>query len=148
MVKFTEVIETSFEWTVTQLFRPFRPKKWIILAFCALLAGTLGYQSLNINLPGDTGERHAEVGEDTGTEAQMEAAGAAPAQQKSPDDEFARMKETIREFKAKPYALPLVIVVSAFILALVIFMNWLFSRFSFVFTYSVLSHVIFPKISY
>lgn len=39
MVKFTEVIDASIEWTALVLFRPFKPKKWLILGFVALMAG-------------------------------------------------------------------------------------------------------------
>ncbi len=39
MVKFTEIINASIEWTAAMLFRPFKPKKWLILTFVALLAG-------------------------------------------------------------------------------------------------------------
>jgi len=39
MVKFTEIIDVSIEWTAAMLFRPFKPKKWLILTFVALLAG-------------------------------------------------------------------------------------------------------------
>jgi hypothetical protein len=41
MVDFSELIKASAEWTITVLFRPFSPKKWIILGFVALLAGYL-----------------------------------------------------------------------------------------------------------
>ncbi|MBL7070502.1 MAG: hypothetical protein ISS27_03420, partial [Candidatus Omnitrophica bacterium] len=39
MVKFTEIINASIEWTAAMLFRPFKLKKWLILTFVALLAG-------------------------------------------------------------------------------------------------------------
>ncbi len=48
MVKLTDCIDASMEWTGRVLFNPFEPKKWLILIFTAYLAGYI-YEGLNLN---------------------------------------------------------------------------------------------------
>lgn len=47
MVKFSQIIGASIEWTATVLFRPFDPKRWFILSFAALMAGFLAGGNFN-----------------------------------------------------------------------------------------------------
>ncbi|MDD4955700.1 MAG: hypothetical protein PHP17_06660 [Candidatus Omnitrophica bacterium] len=49
MVKFDEIISASLEWTATVLFRPFSPKKWLILTFIALMAGSISGGNSNFS---------------------------------------------------------------------------------------------------
>ena len=42
MLRLGEVIDSSWEWMITVLFRPFNFKKWLLLGFVALMAGHLG----------------------------------------------------------------------------------------------------------
>lgn len=126
MVRFSELIEASFEWTITQLFRPLRPKKWVFLALCALCAGALNYQSLNINLPLDRGERGRSGEESSEVESAKEA--------------IAEFKTAVIEFKQKPYAVAVGVAAAVVLLGSLLFLNWLYSRFSFVFLEDVVTN--------
>ncbi len=136
MVKFTEIIEASFEWTTTILFRPFSPKKWFLLTFAAALAGSLiGGGNFNLNIPSDTGSKK-----------KIESAVSNPA---SPDSSATlpssdNSEQAIKDFIAKavksPLTIPIIITIVALLIILIIIFAWLSSRFQFVFLEDVVAN--------
>ena len=61
MIKFEEIISGSLEWTTTVLFRPFSPKKWLLLGFVAFLAGSLMGSNFNLNSSRDYHTKEAKA---------------------------------------------------------------------------------------
>jgi flagellar basal body-associated protein FliL len=123
MVDFGEIINSSANWTVTVLFKPFNFKKWLVLAFIALMAG---YMSGGCNLNFNDGGRH----EDTSKEVQTDQ----PSKSAEAGEEKPLTREEMRT---------VVIVLSVIVLIVVAFIalfTWLGSRFSFVFLEDVIKN--------
>jgi len=126
MVKFTEVINASIEWTTTVLFRPFRPKKWLVLGFVALLSGYLtagGCHSSSLNDSRLNKPR----------QAQAAIVSSATPQQAAVDKTVSakqQFQEKIQKVKKNRILLLFIILLLAGIMAITM---WLYSRFSFVF---------------
>ncbi|MFA5271803.1 MAG: hypothetical protein WC412_05640 [Candidatus Omnitrophota bacterium] len=135
MVKFDEIIHASLEWTTTVLFRPFAVKKWFILTFIALLAGTIaGGSNFRLNLPGNGTYEHQSVKKDA--KIKYEGKTAELAKPKS----FSDLKKEFNLFLAQissPPAIYFVISGIALILIILIIFTWLYSRFSFIFLQAV-----------
>lgn len=135
MVKFDEIIYASLEWTTTVLFRPFVIKKWFILTFIALLAGTIaGGSNFRLNLPGDGTYEQAPAKKDA--KIKCEGKTAELAKPKS----FSDFKKEFNLFLAQissPPAIYFVISGITLILVILIIFTWLYSRFSFIFLHAV-----------
>ena len=135
MVKFTEIIEASLEWTATVLFRPFKPRKWLILILVALMAGYLS-GGCHLNLSGGGGHDTEKakkpnspqsVGVSTNTVVKKEL--KQPALPSTPQE----IKSYIYEQLKRPFILPLVICVILLLIILFISCVWLSARFAFIF---------------
>lgn len=144
MIKFSEIIEASIEWAGTVLFRPFSPKKWLILGFVALMAGyTGGFHS--------SGSSHS----DTEKPKSAEAAVYQPVESetlpgKSPTlsvireggtKDIASVKfEAKKIFQEIKQHLIITLFIALLILALMIIGTWLYARFYFVFLEDVVKN--------
>jgi hypothetical protein len=128
MVKFSEVMNASLEWTATVLFRPFSPKKWLVLGFVAIMAGYMSGGNYNFN-DSNTNKK---------AQAAQEAVLSAPADPAvipagtGLSDQEVKTKEILGEFRkpANSLWIPAIIIV---VFLLIILFSWLASRFSFVF---------------
>ncbi len=128
MVKFSEIISESIEWTGTVLFRPFRLKKWVFLAFIALLAGQL---SGSFNSSGNYSPQKK-------ANAAVENAGQAIVS--SQTDTRPPVISTLRSIKQGLVAAasdrrfgPIAWGIGVIVLFLVLVLLWLSSRFTFIF---------------
>jgi len=127
MVKFSEIINASIEWTGTLLFRPFKAKKWLILAFIALLAGAItGGCQTGSAFPQKEKPKKAE-------------AASALQEKQSPRTLEEILNGVFRQLK-DPWVRNILIVITALLCALIIVMMWLSSRFSFIFLESVIKN--------
>lgn len=129
MVAFGEIIAASFEWTTTVLFRPFKPKKWFILAFIALLAGEMGGFS-----SGSSSQAKKE--------AKAQVVSQAPVDKSlvsSQPDQFFKLKEVFNKTKASFPIKSRTLLVSIIIFFTFFFfiMMWLSCRFDFIFLEAV-----------
>ena len=130
MVRFGEAIQVSIEWTATVLFRPFRPKKWLILTFVALMAGYLAnFGNLGNSSNFGRKEKAAEAAVTTGIPTFKEPLVSAPATP-SRLDLVAALKDA---FAKTHLSLPLAAAIGAAVILLMVLMMWLSARFQFVF---------------
>lgn len=113
MVDFGAIIGDSAEWTKKVLFKPFNFKKWLILAFIAIMAGSMS-NGCNFN-----DGRHYEESQKEQQEAAPGSGCAQPAAPEAPVDAAT--------------AWVILGSVILFIIALLLIFTWLGSRFSFVF---------------
>lgn len=132
MVKFTEVIEASIEWTTTVLFRPFSPKKWLILAFSAWMAGYIVGSSANF---GNSYEKKEAEAKETSPISAL-TADAQETKQSPPNT----LKERLGNLFGGAMPVTFVIIIVLLILAFVLLIMWLNSRFSFVFLDNVINN--------
>jgi len=130
MVNFGEIINSSANWTVTVLFKPFKFKKWLILAFVAIMAGCM---SNGCNLNFNNGGQQTEKGQEVRTS--------------QPSETSEGVEESSFVSDAKPFTREdirfIVIIIAAIvliILALIMLITWLGSRFSFVFLEDVVNN--------
>ncbi|KPK98305.1 MAG: hypothetical protein AMJ95_04915 [Omnitrophica WOR_2 bacterium SM23_72] len=128
MIKFTEIISASVEWTTTLLFRPFNPKKWLILTFIALMAGSISGFGGNY-LAGDTGRQE-------GVEVAQAIELVDALQEDSPGDSLSAALESLN----KPSTVTLFMVIIPLLLGLFLVIMWLSSRFAFIFLESVVEN--------
>ena len=132
MVRFTEIIEASLEWTATVLFRPFRPKKWLILIFVALMAGYLsGGCHLNLG-GGGSSEKGKKSYSPQSVSVSTNAASKRELKPNFPSTPR-EIKQYICEQLKKPLILILVILTILLFLILFVLFVWLGARFAFVF---------------
>ena len=132
MVRFTEIIEASLEWTATVLFRPFKPKKWLILIFVALMAGYLnGGCHLNLN-GGYNNEKDKKPHSPQSVSVSTNAASKEKLKLNFPSTPR-EIKQYICEQLKKPLILTLVISIILLFLILFVLFVWLGARFAFVF---------------
>lgn len=129
MVKFAEVINASVEWTGTVLLRPFSPKKWLILTFIALWAGTMTGGGCNLNLSEEVYKGKAKE-----AEAQVVSEKKEPAQALKQ-----ALQSTLLQLKS-PAAKIYLVTAIFLLLALLLLVAWLYARFSFVFLESVVKN--------
>ncbi len=137
MVKFDEIISGSLEWTVTVLFRPFSPKKWLILGFVALMAGALMGGNLNLR----SGSRDYRVKE-TKTEElspqksiEKSKTPAVPAKVRLKN----AIKSYLRDMRGSGFTGIFIGVVFILFIILIIFI-WLGARFHFIFLEDVIKN--------
>jgi hypothetical protein len=131
MIKFSEIIGASLERATAILFRPFRPKKWLLLGFAALLSGNLA-GGCNLNLSREWG---ADKKAPSSTVQRTQIA-PAPAQQQVT---AAEAKKFFAELK-KPAVLAAVLGITFLIALLVMLFTWLACRFSFIFLEDVVKN--------
>jgi len=110
-IKYTDVLNSSVEWTKAVLLRPFNMKKWVILTFVALMAGTLMNNSFNFQIP-SSASKDKKVQSEKVIKATPEADKKAPASRLS---------------------LPLIVLIVFVVMAFAVLFTWLSSRFDFVF---------------
>ncbi len=137
MVKFGEIITASLEWTTAVLFRPFSPKKWLILTFIAFLAGAIAGGNSNLNFR----ERNNRTKEVSAAQ-QYEQKSFQTAKISSPKQKLASRKEVENFFK-KAAAGPAIFIISLAVIAgiiLFIILLWLCSRFYFIFLEDVVKN--------
>lgn len=128
MIKFTEIISASIEWTATMLFRPFDPKKWLILTFIALMAGSI------------TGVGGNSLGSDTGRqEGVKEAQAIETTETPQTDSPQEPLRAALAWFK-KPSTVILLIIIIPILLGLFLVIAWLSSRFAFIFLENVIKN--------
>ncbi|MEW6008329.1 MAG: hypothetical protein AB1629_01690 [Candidatus Omnitrophota bacterium] len=141
MVKFTEIIEASIEWTTTVLFRPFSPKKWFILVFVALLAGQLAGGGCNSFSPG---RDHTDKTKPAQAAEIYQASISYPTAQTVNKKSTFSPSEILKSFslkKSKNPALFLYIVAIAVLVILAfLVLTWLTARFSFIFLEDVIKN--------
>ena len=139
---FTEVVETSFSWTLASLFRPFKLKKWLILTFVAFMAGSLSGGGFNFNLPygnraSNTSSEKAQV---------VSGPGGAPVslQHKASAQPSFKQALSLGVKKIKKY-LWVVLSGLALVAAISLVMLWLACRFTFIFFENVLTSTVSVK---
>jgi len=121
MVKFSQVVNSSLEWTAAMLFRPFKLKKWLLLLFAAVISGSLAGGKANFNLP-----NIPDAGKDKATSiSQATQDKGGPAKDISIQEQLKKVKE--------PQVIAAILFIGGLILLLIILMGWLSSRFIFVF---------------
>lgn len=130
MVKFDEIIGASLEWTAAVLFRPFSPKKWLILTFIAFLAGSLSGGNSNLNFRDRDNRKHEASAAQQYEKSSFQTAKITPPQQKPISG-----KEAKSFFKKSATGSVIFIVVLAVIAGITLFiiLLWLCSRFYFIF---------------
>lgn len=117
IVDFGEIISSSMRWTTTVLFKPFDLKKWMLLILIAFLAGSLSNGcNLNFNNNSQEATNQEHVRTEDGAVKPPETGASQPL---SPEQ--------------RRFVITLAIIVVAAAVALMIFLIWLGSRFSFVF---------------
>ncbi len=141
MVKFQEIIEASIEWTATVLFRPFSPKKWLILVFVALMAGQLAGGGCN-SFP--SGRDHEDKTKPAQAAEIYQASISHPASQAINKKPTFSLEESFKSFlkKNKNSTLFLAIFVIAIIAIIIglLVLTWLTARFSFIFLEDVIKN--------
>ncbi|MCK9573273.1 MAG: hypothetical protein M0R20_02580 [Candidatus Omnitrophica bacterium] len=130
MVKFDEIISASFEWTTAVLFRPFSPRKWLILTFIAFLAGSIAGGNPNFNFR-DRGNHTKKA-----SAAQQHERNSFQSAKIETPKEKPVSKEEIKKFFKKSATAPVIfIVIPAVIAGVILFLTllWVCSRFYFIF---------------
>ncbi len=132
MIKFEEILEATFEWMAVVLFKPFNPKKWLILGFAAFLAGYLS-GGCRLNLP---------LEPDKDTKANKASFFKSISSDFSGKTGFSNqaIKESISRFLHQPYFSWIIVPIVIFILAFIVFIGWLSARFCFVFLENVIKN--------
>jgi len=125
MVDFGAVIGDSVNWTKKMLFRPFNLKKWLILAFVAIMAGAMS-NGCNLNTSGGNDNRHESSQSCSSSAESLSAAGAAG----TCTAPSACSRLSTPEMAVVWTVLGIAIL---FVLLIVILFTWLGARFSFVF---------------
>jgi hypothetical protein len=137
MVKFDEIISASLEWTTAVLFRPFSPKKWLILTFIAFLAGSIAGGNSNFNFK-DRGNRTKEAS----AARQYERNSFQSAKIETPKEKPVS-KEEIKNFFKKSVTAPVIYaIILAVIAGIILFLMllWICSRFYFIFLEDVVGN--------
>lgn len=133
MVKFTEIVNSSIEWTATILFRPFKLKKWLILTFAAFLSGSI---VSGCNLPIRSLDILQKIRNPAASQA-VHASVYAPAnQEKQCPLDFSGITKSFKDNKP---ALFILLLISGIILIIFLYLLflWISCRFSFVFLENV-----------
>ncbi|MFA5339235.1 MAG: hypothetical protein WC317_03685 [Candidatus Omnitrophota bacterium] len=118
MVDFGAIIGGSAEWTKQVLFKPFNFKKWMVLAFIAIMAGAMS-NGCNLN-SGGNGSHYEQKQE------QQESGPQAAAKAQSAEE--------------TGMIIAAVAVVAVIVIAVALVLMWLCSRFSFVFLEDVIKN--------
>lgn len=124
MVNFPQIISSSLEWTAAVLFRPFSPKKWLILGLVALLAGQMAGGGCNTSFNPRLDNKAK-----TGTKTADVLESGKSAVKKSPPASQPIHKRFDRVIKDKKL---LAMLIALFALLTVLF-TWLYARFTFIF---------------
>lgn len=123
MVDFGAVISDSVNWTRKMLFRPFNLKKWLILAFIAIMAGAMS-NGCNLNTSGGSDNRYES------SRSSSPSGGCSPAAAQG-----AAAASSCGQLSTPEMAIVWSVLGAAILLVLlvVILFTWLGARFSFVF---------------
>ena len=136
MVDFGAIIGESAEWTKQVLFKPFNLKKWLILAFIAIMAGAMS-NGCNFNSGGGGSNDHH-------YESQQQEQGTCPSGANEAAPGTSACAPAANTDVPSPgvmgVALTIIAVVATFFIALVLILMWLGSRFSFVFLEDVIKN--------
>lgn len=140
MVRFTEIIEASIEWTTTVLFRPFKPKKWLILGFIALIAGYMTGSSSNFG--GSQGrERTKNAEAQVLSQVRLSGLPGQRTVESSPANIIKQILNKALPQIKNPLAITIILaVIILIILVAVPIMIWLSSRFAFIFLEDVIKN--------
>jgi len=123
MVDFISIIDASIEWTKAILFKPFSLKKWLILCFIALLAGSLsGGFNYNFGNSSTSGKKQSKT-------VQAQSLQQKPVSNLSPAGLGAIKNKIFKDHRITSLIAGVVILFCCFI----IFFIWLQARFSFIF---------------
>jgi hypothetical protein len=125
MAKLSEIVGASLERAWAILFRPFQPKKWLLLGFAALLSGNL-VGGCNLRMPNNQAPEKKAA---TSTQPQV-VQPAVSADRPAVTAQLA--KDFFAEMK-KPPVLALALGIAFLIVLLVMLFAWLACRFSFIF---------------
>ncbi|MFA5272316.1 MAG: hypothetical protein WC412_08305 [Candidatus Omnitrophota bacterium] len=129
MVKFGEIISGSLEWTITVLFRPFSPKKWLILGFVAFLGGALIGGNLNLHSNRDYHTKEAKA-------EQLYSQRSLDQSKTCPLSNVSQLKDNIKSYLQKiagpDFVFVFTAIAFAIFLILLLFL-WLGARFHFIF---------------
>jgi len=136
MVRFAEVIEASIEWAATVLFRPFNPKKWLILGFVAMLAGQMAGSSFHSS-SGYNNQKHKQAEAATISKASISPA-PSPYSKIEPPKAFSKIRDYLQA--KNPLLLIIIILISLAILTFMVIMFWLSARFNFIFLEDVVKN--------
>jgi hypothetical protein len=144
MVKITEIVESSIEWTATMLFRPFAPKKWFLLGFIALMAGQLASGgNFNSAYQGnhDAATSHPQKYHKISTTQTNARAHTYVNETQEP------LTVLIHALKS-PEGIAIIILVAMFLVLFFIIMTWLSARFNFVFLENVVKNTACVKMPF
>lgn len=139
MQNFSQIINGSLEWAATVTFRPFKPKKWLILGFVALMGGYI-YGGGRINLPNPPPREEQRGVETKKTSAPANALSPAKKSTQTADDEFDRFITQAKEGIKNPLVISVIIVVILLFVSFMVLMTWLTSRFRFIFLEDVVKN--------
>ncbi len=124
MVNFGEIINSSANWTITVLFKPFKFKKWLIFAFIAVMAG---FMSTGCNLNFNDFVRNIDKGKEAHASQPSITLKSAGVSSPAAADNEPLTREEIR------IVIIIIAAIVLIVLALIVLFAWLGSRFSFVF---------------
>lgn len=138
MVKITEIMGGAIEWTAAVLFRPFNPKKWLILGFVAWMAG-YAMSGGNLNLSRAYNKEKTKKAEAAQTsQVTPPQLSKQKAKQQSP---ASVSKDILNQVSAQAIRHPVVTVLLVMLtLLFMVTVIWLNSRFSFVFLEDVVNN--------
>lgn len=136
MIKFEEIISGSLEWTTTVLFRPFNPKKWLILGFVAFLAGALMGSNFNLNSSKDYHTKEAKAEQLSSQKTLDQSKASLPSS-------ISQLKDSIKSYMQNIAGTNFVLIFSgiafALFLILLLFL-YLGARFHFIFLEDVVKN--------
>jgi len=131
MANFSQIIDASLEWAATVCFRPFNPKKWLILTFTALMAGYLaGGFHLNSSGTFDREEKNGQAREISRDAGHAGSIDPAKKEELKPRGSFSVLDEVKKIRKPLITLIVLTVIIG---LLLLVLMTWLCARFAFIF---------------
>lgn len=143
---FFDIISGSFQWTKTVLFKPFRIKKWLFLCVIALLAGEFSgcNTNFNLNLLDKKDEFKKTIQKDSDNNKDTSSLSFLGSQDSDPTEAYSDSAETEEDINiSKNIKLAVVIMVILLIVGaiFVVFLAWVYSRFSFIFINSIVKNI-------
>lgn len=133
-IKMSEIISRSVTRSSAILFNPFRLKKWLILVFIALFAGSLSFNG-NLNLRGSPSQNKAAKNIKAQTAQQTDAAQSQPAATREQ-----KQAKQAAPSRAGKVAIIVMTIVFFLILFLIILMTWVGAHFRFIWFNAIASN--------